>query len=101
MIVYSVTINIEEKEHLDWLSWMKNIHIPDVMNTNCFTEYRLLKVLSRNEGEEGHTYNIQYSCKSNNELNEYQEKYAPTLQKEHTKRFQNKFVAFRTILEKV
>ena len=31
MIVYSVTVNIENEVHDDWLSWMKNKHIPDVM----------------------------------------------------------------------
>jgi len=101
MIVYSVTVNVEEEINLDWLSWMKNKHIPDVMATGIFTEYRILKVLSRNDGEEGSSYNIQYSCPSMADLHQYQALHAPRLQKEHNDRYENKFVAFRTLLEKV
>jgi len=99
MIIYSVTINIEEDVHQDWLNWMKTQHIPDVMATKIFSEHRLLKVLSRNEGEEGHTYNIQYRCASMKDLHHYQREFAPQLQKEHQERYANKFVAFRTLLE--
>lgn len=101
MIVYSVTVNIDDDVHADWLAWMKNKHIPDVMNTGIFTNYRMLKVISRNEGEEGFSYNIQYSCPSMADLHQYQAHHAPALQKEHNDRYENKFVAFRTLLEEV
>jgi hypothetical protein len=101
MIVYSVTVNVEDSIHLDWLSWMKNQHIPDVMNTGIFTAYRMLKVHSRDKEEEGFTYNIQYSCPSMADLHRYQAHHAPALQKEHSDRYKDKFVAFRTLLEEV
>lgn len=99
MIIYSVTVNIEDAVLEDWLSWMKNKHIPDVMNCGIFTEYRMLRVISRNEGEEGSSYNIQYSCPSMADLHKYQVQFAPKLQKEHQDRYEGKFVAFRTLLE--
>lgn len=99
MVIYSVTLNIDEEVHEDWLNWMKNHHIPDVMSCGIFKEHRFLKVLSRNDGEEGYTYNIQYSCPSMKELDRYQKEYAPKLQEEHQQRYENKFVAFRTLLE--
>lgn len=99
MIVYSVTVNIEESVHEDWLNWMKSKHIPDVLSTGLFKSHRFLKVLSKNEGEEGHTYNIQYTCPSMSELEKYQSNHAESLQGEHTERYKNKFVAFRTLLE--
>jgi len=101
MIVYSVTVNVDESIHEDWLAWMVNKHIPDVMATGIFTEHRMLKVITRNEGEEGISYNIQYTCPSMADLHSYQVKHAPALQKEHTERYQDKFIAFRTLLETV
>ncbi len=101
MIIYNVTINVEEEIHADWISWMKEVHIPEVMNTGNFIEHKICKVLSTQEGETGHTYAIQYTCNSMSELDEYQEKHAPKLQKEHTERYEGKFVAFRTLLEVV
>ena len=97
MIIYNVTINIEDEVHDDWLQWMKTVHIPDVMNTGLFTENKICKVLGVDD--EGTTYSIQYTCMNMEELEKYQQEHAPRLQQEHTERYRNKFVAFRTLLE--
>ena len=31
MIIYNVTISIDKEVENHWLDWMKNTHIPDVM----------------------------------------------------------------------
>jgi len=99
MIIYNVTVNIEDDVHADWIDWMKETHTPEVMNTGYFLENKIAKVITTQEDETGHTYAIQYTCASIEKLNEYQEKHAPKLQEEHTKRYSGKFVAFRTLLE--
>ncbi len=97
MIIYNVTVNIEDEVHHDWLKWMKETHIPDVMKTGYFLENRLCKVLV--EEESGTTYSIQYTCSSMVDLEEYYTTQAPRLQKEHQDKYSGKFVAFRTLLE--
>ncbi len=99
MIIYSVTVNVETESHKDWLAWMKSKHIQDVLNTGVFKDHRILKVISRDQEEEGVTYNIQYRCESMADLHRYQANFAPKLQAEHTEKFKDKFVAFRTLLE--
>ncbi|MFT4755995.1 MAG: hypothetical protein ACI91R_000632 [Vicingaceae bacterium] len=101
MIVYSVTVNINESIHEDWFAWMKNKHIPDVMATGYFSEYRMLRVISRQDDEQGISYNIQYTCDSMANLHQYQVQKAPALQKEHSDLYDGKFAAFRTLLELV
>ncbi len=100
MIVYSVTVNIENDVHEEWLEWMKLKHIPDVMGTGYFTSHRILRLLG-DEDTGGVTYSIQYHCNGIDDYKDYQEKSAPSLQKEHTEKFKDKFVAFRTLLEEV
>ena len=97
MIIYNVTINIDNDVHDEWLQWMKEKHIPDVMATGYFLENRLCKVLV--EEEQGTTYSFQYTCANMEDLREYQRLYAPRLQKDVSDRYANKFVAFRTLLE--
>lgn len=99
MIIYNVTVNIEDDVHTDWISWMKEIHIPEVMNTGFFLENKIAKVITTQEDETGHTYAIQYTCNSMDDLDEYQEKHAAPIQEAHGNRYQGKFVAFRTLLE--
>ena len=100
MIVYNVTTNIDASVHEDWLDWMKASHIPDVMRTGMFTEFRFLKVMSEDESG-GFTYSIQYTCESMEKYQQYIDIYAPTLRADMISRYKEKFVAFRTLLEVV
>ncbi len=97
MIIYNVTINIENDVREEWLQWMKEKHIPDVMKTGYFIENKICKVLV--EEEQGTTYSIQYTCANMQDLEEYRRDHAPRLQKEVNDKYANKFVAFRTVLE--
>ena len=99
MIIYNVTINIDGQVHEEWLDWMKNVHIPEVMSTGYFLENRFSKVLS--DDPEGITYSVQYLCNCMKDYEDYKSNHAPALQKKHTEKFANRFVAFRTLLEVV
>lgn len=100
MILYNVTINVEDSVHDDWLHWMKHVHIPDVLATGLFIESRFLRVLSTEKGE-GHTYSVQYFLDSMVHYEIYVREHAPRLQQETISRYRDKFVAFRTLLETV
>lgn len=99
MIIYNVTVKVEHSIHEDWLDWMKKVHVPEVMATGFFLENYIYKVLV--EEEDGITYSVQYYVHSMADYQEYQEKHAPRLQKEHIDRYRGRFVAFRTLLQKV
>ena len=99
MIVYNVTIKIDNNVHDDWLAWMREVHIPDVMATGLFLRSDIFKILV--DDEDGVNYSIQYTCENMEMLEKYQSEYAPRLQEEHTTRYKDKFVAFRTLLELV
>ena len=98
MYIYNVTINIEEALADEWLQWMQSIHIADVLKTGLFTQNKILRVLADEEGG-GRTYSVQYYFKTMQDFNTYEEKYATALRLEHTQKFKDKFVAFRTLLE--
>jgi hypothetical protein len=101
MIIYNVTINIEADAHLEWLSWMQQVHIPQVIATGLFHGYRMLRVLNTQEDEEGFTYAIQYQLSSMKEYDEYIDLYATALRADTEKMFGGRYVAFRTLLEEV
>jgi hypothetical protein len=77
MIIYNVTINVDDDAHLPWLKWMQMEHIPAVLSTGLFTGYRICRLLEVED--EGATYSIQYSCNNLKEYNEYKENYATRL----------------------
>ncbi|MFI5220285.1 MAG: DUF4286 family protein [Bacteroidia bacterium] len=98
MFIYNITININNSVHDEWLEWMKTIHIPDVMSTGMFIENRIYKVLA-DEDTSGTTYSVQYVCKDLSDYEKYCQQFAPDLQEAHAKKYKDKFVAFRTLLE--
>jgi hypothetical protein len=99
MILYNVTINIDTDVHDDWFEWMIAVHIPDVMATGLFVENKMCRIHAFEEG--GKSYSIQYFAKTQEDIDRYQEEFAPKLQEEHTSKYSGKFAAFRTILEVV
>lgn len=100
MIVYNVTVNVEKEIENQWLSWMKEKHIPDILATGYFLEYKILRLLNETEGE-GETYAIQYMTDELNKLEKYMTDEAPRLREDHQAKFQNRCVSFRTFLETV
>jgi hypothetical protein len=95
MIIYNVTINVDESIHEEWISWMQEIHIPEVLATGKFIKALMSEVLV-NEKLGGITYSIQYTCDSRDTLLKYYQEDAQRLRDDVYKRFGNKFGAFRT-----
>lgn len=98
MIIYNVTLNIDNSIHDQWLQWMKNKHINEVLATGQFISARLVKVLVEEEMN-GTTYSVQYVAPSRDHLESYYQNYALQLRKEGLKLFADKMLAFRTELE--
>jgi len=97
MIIYNVTIHIEESIHEEWLLWIKN-HIPVVLSTGKFIEAKLTRVLVEEEMG-GITYSVQYRAKSREDLDNYYKYDADRLKSEGLQKFSDKMLAFRTELE--
>lgn len=99
-IIYNVTINVDHAAADDWLKWMKEVHIPEVMDTGLFLSHRMLRLIGDEESG-GITYAIQYTAKDRDAYERYKQEFAPALQASHTAAFKDRFVAFRTLLEEV
>lgn len=102
MIIYNVTVMVADAIKEDWLNWMKTVHIPDILKTGLIKEHHFCKILFPTEGEEGYTkYATQYWFENQTKYNDYQDNHAKRLQKEHTERYYNQFMAIRSILETI
>lgn len=101
MIIYSVTVSIDKLIKEEWLGWMQSKHIPDVMATGFFQEYAIQEIIEPAPQPGSLTYNIQYLCENLQAYQSYQQTAAPALQKEHTERYKDRFVAFRTLLRRL
>lgn len=99
MILYNVTVNIDVEKEKEYVQWMKEVHIPEVMATGLFMDSKFFKLL--HEVEEGVNYSTQYFAESMDHIQQYQAQHAPELQQKLKDRFGNHYVAFRSLLESV
>lgn len=100
MLIYNVTIKVDESIATDWLQWMRQEHIPNIMNTGCFAEYKMVRLLEIDDSE-GPTYAVQYFASTMNDYQSYQLKHAPRIRKESIDKWGDRFIAFRTLMEVV
>ena len=98
MIIYNVTVNIDNSVAEEWLQWMREVHIPEVMASTYFIKSQIARVMGDEESG-GVTYAIQYTARNMDDLMEYQRNHAPALQAKHSERYKDRYVAFRTMLE--
>jgi len=98
MIIYNVTVKVEADVSRDWVKWMKEEHMPELMATGLFVESRLCRLLEQDETE-GVTYVAQYFCDTIEYYNTYISEHAQKMRDKGFARFGGKFAAFRTVME--
>lgn len=100
MILYNITTNVTADIEEDFISWMKSIHIPEVMETGIFVEHRFYKLL--HDSEDGSiNYSIQFFTESMEKMMEYEKTHATALRIKTKERYQDKAVSFRSLLQTV
>ena len=100
MLIYNVTIKVDESIASDWLQWMQQEHIPRIMDTGCFSEFKVVRLLDIDDSE-GPTYAVQYFASTMNDYQLYQRQHAPRIRKESIDKWGDRFIAFRTLMEVV
>jgi len=103
MIIYNVTIKILKAREQEWVKWMMEEHMPELMKTGCFEAYHLHNLIQDIEDTEddGVTYVAQYHCKSLKEYETYINEHASKMRQAGFDRFGNSFIAFRTLMKQL
>ena len=100
MIIYNVTVKVEQQIAGEWLLWLLDEHIPDIMQTGCFVNYKVVRLLEVDESE-GPTYAIQYAAESKADYNRYVEMYSSKIRNRSLQKWGEQFIAFRSVMEVV
>lgn len=100
MYLFNETVGIDASVEQEWLTWVKAVYIPEVLKTGLFSHHTLYKVL--HESEDGSiSYSIQFFAAQLDHVVLFLEKFAPPLVEQQRQKFNNRHVAFRTLLEQV
>lgn len=100
MIIYNVTVKVSVAIKDSWLEWMKLVHIPEIMGTGLFHDYRICRLLEQDDSD-GPTYAVQYWTDTLENYYTYLQELAPRFRQKSFDMFGDQFVAFRTVMQVV
>ena len=98
MIIYNITTKVHHSIALEWLQWLKEIHVKEVMESNCFTEFKIVKLLEIDETD-GPTFAVQFAAESKGLYNRYIEKFAGEMRKQSFDKWGDKFISIWTVMQ--
>ena len=101
MILYNVTVNVEQAIEEEWLTWMRTEHMLDVLNTGMFATAKIFRLLGVEQSEGTVTYAVQYFAERMEQYERYLQEFAPNLQQEVQQKFGTRTMSFRTLMEEV
>jgi hypothetical protein len=100
MIIYNVTTKVDHSITDDWLEWMRDEYIPAVIKTGCFTKAVILRLIETDDTE-GKTFAVQYHAETKTHYNLYIQEHAASLRQQALDKWNNKTIAFNSVLEVV
>ncbi len=96
-IIYNVTIKVDGYIAEKWLEWLLDEHIPEVLSTKCFFDFKVVQLLETDDSE-GPTYAVQYYAESKADYNRYIEIHAEGMRKKSFDKWGDRFIAFRSVM---
>jgi hypothetical protein len=98
MLIYNVTSKVSWHAQEDWVQWMINHHIPEVLQTGLINRYQLVR-LQEVEDIDGPTFAVQYYLENRDHYERYLQEYAPALREKSLSKWGDQVIAFRTLME--
>jgi hypothetical protein len=98
MLVYTLTVNVEESVASEWLLWIKEDFLVSMLGTGFFDKHHLFKVL---HDTEGHTYTFQFFCKDVLLYQQFELEFKKQILQDLMDSFPGKVVYFNTMLEQL
>ena len=98
MYIYNVTTQVKEYIKVEWLEWMRVDFIPEMIATELFSHYRIVKILDIDESD-GPTYAIQYFTDNRAKYDQFVQIYSDKLSQKAIEKWKDKIFSFRSLME--
>ena len=97
-LIYNVTTMVATDIAPAWVQWMQEEHLPDLMQTGCFTGYKMVRLLEVDESE-GLTYAVQYFLNDLLAYDRYLREHSAAFRQHSIDKWGDKVIAFRSLME--
>lgn len=98
MLIFNTTYKVSGKVNDNWISWIKETHIPFMLETSSFSQAQITKIVG-SEDEEGTSYSVQFHIADMNTLMSWHKENASAFQNNCYNEFGSDVSFFSTVLE--
>jgi hypothetical protein len=98
MIIYNITTLVSWPVHEDWREWLFSEFLPELMETQLFSHFQVVRLMEVNE-EEGPTYAVQLYLNNTANFNSYREKHLQRFQQKEKDAWGDYATSFGSIME--
>jgi hypothetical protein len=100
MIVLNFTVKVHASILEGWLAWLQQEHIPAILATGSFDDYKFYRLLEQDEAE-GPTFVLQFYTQTQEAWRRYMIEYDPKFQQDALTRWGEAFIGFGTTMEEL
>lgn len=100
MYIYNVTTYVHWSIHAAWLVWMREVHIPAIIDTGSFDSYQLVRLLETDETD-GPTYAVQYFSATKEAYQGFVLEHEARFFEENRSKWGERCLTFRSVMEVV
>jgi hypothetical protein len=98
MLILNTTFLVSDEVQNQWLNWVREQHIPFMLNTKYFKKPQIAKVLG-NDTADGTSYSVQFQVNDSETLEKWHSEFAGKYEQSCYQVFGNEALFFSTILE--
>lgn len=99
MVIYVVNTTFKKELREEWIKWMKEVHIPNVLNTGYFSGAEIFSVILPAKSGDEVSCSVHYKSDTYEKFMSYTVKEAKRLRKEVEEKFGSSLIIDRQLLE--
>jgi len=100
MLIFNTTYLVSDKVHSAWLKWIREQHIPFMLDTTYFSQPQVAGVITSDK-EDGTSFSVQFLISNMRTLKMWNQQFSSVLKENCSQQFGPEVLFFTTVLEMV
>jgi len=100
MLIFNTTYLVSDDVHNNWLKWIREQHIPFMLDSTYFSHPQVARVITSDK-QEGTSFSVQFRVDDMRTLKRWNQEYNKAFQDNCSQQFGTEVIFFTTVLELV
>jgi hypothetical protein len=101
MFVYNLSLKVDAEIVPEWIIWMREEYIPEVMATGLFDHHKFFKLLEADEDPSASTFVLQYFTDSNEKYTKFINHHSFLSSQKFSQKWKDRLLMFSTLMQTV